>query len=147
MSNSTLLLIIIVSLWCWSCHHFSFFPWRWVFVVEIPQTNQLEQQFSLSDRVLCLHSRWKFLYAGLANGTVVTFNLKVRWNGMQLFSFSILKLFFFCRENVLFFPVYPWDTKPWGNHLNECHWWTVCLILKLKKTFIVIRFSSFQGYC
>ncbi|XP_034530889.1 zinc finger protein 106 [Notolabrus celidotus] len=40
------------------------------------KTNELEQQFSLSDRVLCLHSRWKYLYAGLANGTVVTFNLK-----------------------------------------------------------------------
>ncbi|XP_070834759.1 zinc finger protein 106 [Chaetodon trifascialis] len=40
------------------------------------KTRELEQQFSLSDRVLCLHSRWKFLYAGLANGTVVTFNLK-----------------------------------------------------------------------
>uniref|UniRef100_A0A7N6BFT0 C2H2-type domain-containing protein n=1 Tax=Anabas testudineus TaxID=64144 RepID=A0A7N6BFT0_ANATE len=40
------------------------------------KTQELEQQFSLSDRVLCLHSRWKTLYAGLANGTVVTFNLK-----------------------------------------------------------------------
>lgn len=40
------------------------------------KTRELEQQFSLSDRVLCLHSRWKCLYAGLANGTVVTFNLK-----------------------------------------------------------------------
>uniref|UniRef100_A0A8C4HFG5 Zinc finger protein 106a n=1 Tax=Dicentrarchus labrax TaxID=13489 RepID=A0A8C4HFG5_DICLA len=40
------------------------------------KTRELEQQFPLSDRVLCLHSRWKFLYAGLANGTVVTFNLK-----------------------------------------------------------------------
>ncbi|XP_030575042.1 zinc finger protein 106 isoform X2 [Archocentrus centrarchus] len=40
------------------------------------RTRELEQQFSLSDRVLCLHSRWKTLYAGLANGTVVTFNLK-----------------------------------------------------------------------
>ncbi|XP_068573698.1 LOW QUALITY PROTEIN: zinc finger protein 106 [Cebidichthys violaceus] len=40
------------------------------------KTQELEQQFSLSDRVLCLHSRWKMLYAGLANGTVVTFNLK-----------------------------------------------------------------------
>lgn len=42
------------------------------------QTRELEQQFPLPDRVLCLHSRWKTLYAGLANGTVVTFNLKVR---------------------------------------------------------------------
>ena len=42
------------------------------------QTGALEQQFSLPDRVLCLHSRWKVLYAGLANGTVATFNLKVR---------------------------------------------------------------------
>ncbi|XP_029316273.1 LOW QUALITY PROTEIN: zinc finger protein 106 [Cottoperca gobio] len=40
------------------------------------KTRELEQQFPLSDRVLCLHSRWKVLYAGLANGTVVTFNLK-----------------------------------------------------------------------
>ncbi|KAF7653198.1 hypothetical protein LDENG_00086080 [Lucifuga dentata] len=40
------------------------------------RTQEFEQQFSLSDRVLCLHSRWKVLYAGLANGTVVTFNLK-----------------------------------------------------------------------
>ncbi|XP_029349345.1 zinc finger protein 106 [Echeneis naucrates] len=40
------------------------------------KTKEFEQQFSLSDRVLCLHSRWRTLYAGLANGTVVTFNLK-----------------------------------------------------------------------
>ncbi|XP_008296494.1 zinc finger protein 106 [Stegastes partitus] len=40
------------------------------------KTRELEQQFSLSDRVLCLHSRWRTLYAGLGNGTVVTFNLK-----------------------------------------------------------------------
>uniref|UniRef100_A0A1A7XDS1 C2H2-type domain-containing protein n=1 Tax=Iconisemion striatum TaxID=60296 RepID=A0A1A7XDS1_9TELE len=40
------------------------------------KTRELEQQFSLPDRVLCLHSRWKTLYAGLANGTVVTFNLR-----------------------------------------------------------------------
>lgn len=35
------------------------------------------QQLSLPDRVLCLHNRWKVLYAGLANGSVVTFSLKV----------------------------------------------------------------------
>ncbi|XP_039992519.1 zinc finger protein 106 [Xiphias gladius] len=40
------------------------------------KTQEFEQQFSLPDRVLCLHSRWRTLYAGLANGTVVTFNLK-----------------------------------------------------------------------
>ncbi|XP_019961206.2 zinc finger protein 106 [Paralichthys olivaceus] len=40
------------------------------------KTQEFEHQFSLSDRVLCLHSRWRTLYAGLANGTVVTFNLK-----------------------------------------------------------------------
>ncbi|XP_068607744.1 zinc finger protein 106 [Brachionichthys hirsutus] len=40
------------------------------------KTGELEQQFSLADRVLCLHSRWKSLYAGLANGTVVTFDLR-----------------------------------------------------------------------
>ncbi|XP_017269259.1 zinc finger protein 106 isoform X2 [Kryptolebias marmoratus] len=40
------------------------------------KTQEFEQHFSLSDRVLCLHSRWKTLYAGLANGTVVSFNLR-----------------------------------------------------------------------
>ncbi|NP_001368925.1 zinc finger protein 106 isoform 10 [Homo sapiens] len=34
------------------------------------------EQLQLEDRVLCLHSRWRILYAGLANGTVVTFNIK-----------------------------------------------------------------------
>ncbi|XP_041827706.1 zinc finger protein 106 [Melanotaenia boesemani] len=40
------------------------------------KTWEFERQFSLSDRVFCLHSRWKTLYVGLGNGTVVTFNLK-----------------------------------------------------------------------
>ncbi|KAM9777762.1 zinc finger protein 106 [Neosynchiropus ocellatus] len=40
------------------------------------RSHEYEQQFALSDRVLCLHARWRTLYAGLANGTVVTFNLK-----------------------------------------------------------------------
>ncbi|RVE56877.1 hypothetical protein OJAV_G00210690 [Oryzias javanicus] len=40
------------------------------------KTRELEQQFILPDRVLCLHSCWELLYAGLANGSVVTFNLK-----------------------------------------------------------------------
>ena len=35
------------------------------------------EQFKLEDRVLCLHSRWRILYAGLANGSVVTFSIKV----------------------------------------------------------------------
>ncbi|KAK7904539.1 hypothetical protein WMY93_017146 [Mugilogobius chulae] len=30
-------------------------------------TQKFEEQFSVSDRVLCLHSRWKILFAGLAN--------------------------------------------------------------------------------
>ncbi|XP_051833111.1 zinc finger protein 106 isoform X3 [Antechinus flavipes] len=34
------------------------------------------EKLQLEDRVLCLHNRWRILYAGLANGTVVTFNLK-----------------------------------------------------------------------
>lgn len=42
------------------------------------QTRECLEQFVLADRVLCLHSRWKILYAGLANGTVVSFSLKVR---------------------------------------------------------------------
>lgn len=34
------------------------------------------QQLSLPDRVLCLHVSWSILYAGLANGTVISFDLK-----------------------------------------------------------------------
>uniref|UniRef100_A0A8C6U1X2 Zinc finger protein 106a n=1 Tax=Neogobius melanostomus TaxID=47308 RepID=A0A8C6U1X2_9GOBI len=37
---------------------------------------KFEEHFSLSDRVLCLHNRWKVLYAGLGNGSVVTIDLK-----------------------------------------------------------------------
>ncbi|XP_078419047.1 zinc finger protein 106 [Cetorhinus maximus] len=33
-------------------------------------------KFTLSDRVLSLHSRWRILYIGLANGTVFTFSIK-----------------------------------------------------------------------
>ena len=39
------------------------------------------EQLQLEDRVLCLHSRWRILYAGLANGTGVTFNIKVSGRG------------------------------------------------------------------
>ncbi|XP_031808014.1 zinc finger protein 106 isoform X2 [Sarcophilus harrisii] len=34
------------------------------------------EKLQLEDRVLCLHNRWRILFAGLANGTVVTFSLK-----------------------------------------------------------------------
>ncbi|XP_075048381.1 zinc finger protein 106 isoform X2 [Mixophyes fleayi] len=34
------------------------------------------ETLDLGERVLCLHVRWKILYAGLANGTVVTFSTK-----------------------------------------------------------------------
>ncbi|KAM9714046.1 zinc finger protein 106 isoform 2-T3 [Dama dama] len=40
------------------------------------KTRECVEQLQLEDRVLCLHSRWRILYAGLANGTVVTFNIK-----------------------------------------------------------------------
>ncbi|XP_037690130.1 zinc finger protein 106 isoform X6 [Choloepus didactylus] len=40
------------------------------------KTRECVEQLQLKDRVLCLHSRWRILYAGLANGTVVTFNIK-----------------------------------------------------------------------
>lgn len=39
-------------------------------------TQRFEESFSLPDRVLCLHNRWKTLYAGLGNGSVVTIDLK-----------------------------------------------------------------------
>ncbi|XP_062973737.1 zinc finger protein 106 isoform X1 [Elgaria multicarinata webbii] len=45
------------------------------------KTRELVDQFKLDDRVLCLHSRWRILYAGLANGSVVTYNIK---NNKQL---------------------------------------------------------------
>ncbi|XP_046316891.1 zinc finger protein 106 isoform X6 [Marmota monax] len=45
------------------------------------KTRECVEQLHLEDRVLCLHSRWRILYAGLANGTVVTFNIK---NNKQL---------------------------------------------------------------
>ncbi|XP_063803899.1 zinc finger protein 106 isoform X2 [Pseudophryne corroboree] len=34
------------------------------------------ETLDVGERVLCLHVRWKILYAGLANGTVVTFSTK-----------------------------------------------------------------------
>ncbi|XP_051000426.1 zinc finger protein 106 [Acomys russatus] len=40
------------------------------------KTRECIEQLELEDRVLCLHNRWRILYAGLANGTVVTFNIK-----------------------------------------------------------------------
>ncbi|XP_012583995.1 PREDICTED: zinc finger protein 106 [Condylura cristata] len=40
------------------------------------KTRESMEQLELEDRVLCLHSRWRILYAGLANGTVVTFSVK-----------------------------------------------------------------------
>ncbi|XP_053449593.1 zinc finger protein 106 isoform X2 [Nycticebus coucang] len=40
------------------------------------KTRESMEQLQLEDRVLCLHNRWRILYAGLANGTVVSFNVK-----------------------------------------------------------------------
>ncbi|NWU97031.1 ZN106 protein, partial [Upupa epops] len=40
------------------------------------KTRECVEQFRVEDRVLCLHSRWRILYAGLANGNVVTFSIK-----------------------------------------------------------------------
>ncbi|XP_031435574.1 zinc finger protein 106 isoform X2 [Clupea harengus] len=40
------------------------------------RTGECVEQLSLPDRVLCLHSRWKVLFVGLANGSVMTFSLK-----------------------------------------------------------------------
>ncbi|XP_058254960.1 zinc finger protein 106 isoform X3 [Hemibagrus wyckioides] len=45
------------------------------------KTRECVQQLGLPDRVLCLHNRWKVLYVGLGNGSVVTFSLK---NNKQL---------------------------------------------------------------
>ncbi|KFW04908.1 Zinc finger protein 106 [Eurypyga helias] len=49
------------------------------------KTRECMEQFKLEDRVLCLHSRWRILYAGLANGSVVTFSIK---NNKQIDTFE-----------------------------------------------------------
>ncbi|XP_074723978.1 zinc finger protein 106 isoform X2 [Strix uralensis] len=49
------------------------------------KSKECMEQFKLEDRVLCLHSRWRILYAGLANGSVVTFSIK---NNKQLDTFE-----------------------------------------------------------
>lgn len=45
------------------------------------KTKECVEQLSLPDRVLCLHNRWKILYIGLANGSVITLSLR---NNKQL---------------------------------------------------------------
>uniref|UniRef100_A0A672TRB5 Zinc finger protein 106 n=1 Tax=Strigops habroptila TaxID=2489341 RepID=A0A672TRB5_STRHB len=49
------------------------------------KTKECMEQFKLEDRVLCLHSRWRILFAGLANGNVVTFSIK---NNKQVDTFE-----------------------------------------------------------
>ncbi|XP_054256722.1 zinc finger protein 106 isoform X6 [Indicator indicator] len=49
------------------------------------KTKECMEHFKLEDRVLCLHSRWRMLYAGLANGSVVTFSIK---NNKQVDTFE-----------------------------------------------------------
>lgn len=73
-------------------------------LVSRPQTRRLQQQFSLPDRVLCLHSRWKILYAGLANGTVVTFNLKVRRGRSGVSPQDLRPQSVFCHQRFALFP-------------------------------------------
>ncbi|KAM3917989.1 zinc finger protein 106 [Leptodactylus fuscus] len=40
------------------------------------KSHECIETLDLGERVLCLHVRWKILYVGLANGTVVTFSIK-----------------------------------------------------------------------
>uniref|UniRef100_A0A3Q3N199 Zinc finger protein 106-like n=1 Tax=Labrus bergylta TaxID=56723 RepID=A0A3Q3N199_9LABR len=40
------------------------------------KTNRCLEQITLSDRVLCLHIAWNILFAGLANGSVASYDLK-----------------------------------------------------------------------
>ncbi|XP_068432614.1 zinc finger protein 106 isoform X2 [Clinocottus analis] len=40
------------------------------------KTTKCLDQITLADRVLCLHIAWKILYAGLANGSVASYDLK-----------------------------------------------------------------------
>lgn len=48
-------------------------------------TQECTNQFQLDDRVVCLHARWRILFAGLANGCVITFSIK---SGKQLDTFE-----------------------------------------------------------
>lgn len=41
------------------------------------QSKKCLDQVSLSDRVLCLHTAWNILYAGLASGSVASYDFKV----------------------------------------------------------------------
>ncbi|XP_069064888.1 zinc finger protein 106 isoform X2 [Pleurodeles waltl] len=49
------------------------------------KTQECTNQFHLDDRVVCLHARWRILFAGLANGCVITFSIK---SGKQLDTFE-----------------------------------------------------------
>ncbi|XP_049446993.1 zinc finger protein 106 isoform X2 [Epinephelus fuscoguttatus] len=40
------------------------------------KTTKCLEQITLSDRVLCLHTAWNILFAGLANGSVASYDLK-----------------------------------------------------------------------
>lgn len=40
------------------------------------KTSKCLEKITLTDRVLCLHIAWKILYAGLANGSVASYDLK-----------------------------------------------------------------------
>ncbi|XP_037304771.1 zinc finger protein 106 [Pungitius pungitius] len=44
------------------------------------KTTKCLDQLSLTDRVLCLHIAWNILYAGLANGSVASYDLKTLKN-------------------------------------------------------------------
>lgn len=47
-------------------------------IIFLLQTGKCVEQITLADRVLCLHVAWETLFAGLANGTVASHDLKVR---------------------------------------------------------------------
>lgn len=56
--------------------HFSMFCFNLAIYLP-PQSKKCLEQISLSDRVLCLHTAWNILFAGLANGSVASYDLKV----------------------------------------------------------------------
>lgn len=75
------------------------------------QTQRCLEVFSVSDRVLCLHSAWNVLFAGLGRGSLASFDLKVSRN------LSCLHSSFYPSIQIL--PLFPQTLKQLD--VFDCH--------------------------
>ena len=64
--------IISSSFFCEVLHHVSD-----LFLLFHAQSQKCREEIFMSDRVLCMHISWNILFAGLANGSVTCYDLKV----------------------------------------------------------------------